>query len=207
MGGFGSNAYGCLKATLAAIILDREAQDHILDADPIQGQLQGPFMRLIKSMRALDYETDPDNPIPRFRRDVLEKIGEEPHKLPTVFSFFKPEYISPGRARAANMLAPEAQVLNAPTSISTSNGLISLLKYGSSNCYDSLFGTSKDNGKKSFDFCVIGDNTSNYGNNKYSPSSYGLDASSADAVVDDLSMLLTSGRLSPENKQVIKDAF
>lgn len=205
--GFGSNAYGCLKATLAAIILDREAQDHILDADPIQGQLQGPFMRLIKSMRALDYETDPDNPIPRFKKDILEKIGEEPHKLPTVFSFFKPEYIAPGRARAANMLAPEAQVLNAPTSISTANGLISLIKYGSSNCYDNLFGTRKDDGKISFDVCVIGNNTSNFGNNKYSPSNYGLDASSADEVVDDLAMILTSGRLSPENKQVIKGAF
>jgi len=33
---FGSNEYGCLEATVAAIILDREAQDHILDADPIQ---------------------------------------------------------------------------------------------------------------------------------------------------------------------------
>ena len=35
-GNFGSNEYGCLEATIAAIILDREAQDHILDADPIQ---------------------------------------------------------------------------------------------------------------------------------------------------------------------------
>ena len=59
-------------------------------------------MRLIKSMRALDYETDQDNPIPRFGNDILEKIGEEPHKLPTVFSFFKPEYVGPGKKGSRN---------------------------------------------------------------------------------------------------------
>lgn len=34
--GFGSNKYGCLKATVAAVILDREAQDSSLDLDPTQ---------------------------------------------------------------------------------------------------------------------------------------------------------------------------
>ena len=33
---FGSNQYGCLEATIAAILLDRESKDHILDADPFQ---------------------------------------------------------------------------------------------------------------------------------------------------------------------------
>jgi uncharacterized protein (DUF1501 family)/uncharacterized protein (DUF1800 family) len=204
---FGSNNYGCLEATIAAIVLDREVQDPILDADPIQGQLQGPFMRLIKTMRALDYETDPDNPLPRFNRDIQDTIGEEPHKIPTVFSFFKPEYIAPGRARAANMLAPEAQVLNGPTSISLSNGLISLLKYGSSSCYNSFFGTKQSTGQTSVDICAIGDDRSNFGNNKYLPSTYGIDDSSADDIINDLSTILTSGRLSPENKQIIKNAF
>lgn len=33
---FGSGKYGCLKATIAAILLDREATDRILDVDPAQ---------------------------------------------------------------------------------------------------------------------------------------------------------------------------
>jgi hypothetical protein len=33
---FGSGRYGCLKATIAAILLDRESTDRILDVDPAQ---------------------------------------------------------------------------------------------------------------------------------------------------------------------------
>ena len=33
---FGSGKYGCLKATIAALLLDREVQDTTLDADPTQ---------------------------------------------------------------------------------------------------------------------------------------------------------------------------
>jgi Protein of unknown function (DUF1800) len=33
---FGSGKYGCLKATIAAVLLDREATDRILDVDPAQ---------------------------------------------------------------------------------------------------------------------------------------------------------------------------
>jgi hypothetical protein len=33
---FGSNKYGCLKATIAAVVFHREAQDTTLDADPAQ---------------------------------------------------------------------------------------------------------------------------------------------------------------------------
>jgi hypothetical protein len=33
---FGSGKYGCLKATIAAVLLHREALDTTLDADPAQ---------------------------------------------------------------------------------------------------------------------------------------------------------------------------
>jgi uncharacterized protein (DUF1800 family) len=33
---FGSGTYGCLKATVAAVLLHREALDTTLDADPAQ---------------------------------------------------------------------------------------------------------------------------------------------------------------------------
>jgi hypothetical protein len=202
--GFGSNEYGCLEATIAAVVLDRESKDHILDSDPVAGKLQGPFLRFIKTMRALEYETDP---FPRFFTNIEDSIGEEPHAMQTVFNFFQPEYIAPGRSRAAGMLAPEAQILNGPTSISTSNGLISLIKYGAAQCYSSIFGGKRNIGTKSISVCKIGDNSANFGNNKYSPSKYGLNATSADDVVADLSTLLTSGRLSHDNRLIVKNAF
>ena len=230
--------------------LDSQMLFFFLSSLHYRGQLQGPFMRLIKAMRASEYKTDSDNPFVRFNADLIDTIGEEPHNIPTVFSFFGPSYVSPGkhsdnschkcvfeslfcfnpfvtfthylyslstiqtdrdlstgRARAANILAPEAEVLNGPSSISTANGLLSLFKYGSSRCGDSFFRTSTETKTSSINVCVIGDNSTNFGNNKYSPSDYDLNPRSADEVVDDLATLLTSGRLSPENRQIIKGAF
>jgi len=204
-GKFGSNQYGCLKATIAAILLDRESQDHILDADPIQGQLQGPYMRIIKAMRASEYTTTAENPLVRFRNDLIDTIGEEPHHLPSVFSFFWPFYVAPGRARAASMFAPEAEVLNGPTSVTVANGMMSLFKYGSAKCGESFFGTPYPTTYGAFSVCVIGDDDYNFGSNKYNPAMYGLET--VDDIVNDLAMTLTSGRLSPENREIVKKAY
>ena len=54
-------------------------------------------MKLIKAMRASEYKTDSDNPFVRFNADLIDTIGEEPHNIPTVFSFFGPTYVSPGK--------------------------------------------------------------------------------------------------------------
>jgi hypothetical protein len=56
------------------------------------------------------------------------------------------------------MLAPEAQILNGPTSISTSNGLISLIKYGAAQCYSSIFDGKRNLGATEISVCKIGDN-------------------------------------------------
>lgn len=204
-GNFGSKQYGCLEATVAAIILDRESVDYILDADPIHGQLHGPYLRIIKAMRASEYKTTAKNPLVRFKRDLIDTIGEEPHHFQTVFSFFGPAYVAPGRARAANMFAPEAQVLNGPTSVSTANGMLSLFKYGSARCGDSFFGTSYQTKTSLLNVCVIGDDDYNFGSNTYDPAAYGLE--NADEIVNDLAMLLTSGRLSPENREIVSNAY
>jgi len=132
----------------------------------------------------------------RFLGDIYDKIGEEPHKLPNVFSFYEPSYVAPGPAQAANLAAPEAGVLTGQSSISMVKGLMSLMRYGGSNKGDSFF---FGGGKK--------DGTIEFGKNTYNPAKYGLDPESADDVVDDLAMLLTSGRLSLDNRRIIKETF
>jgi len=196
---FGTNEYGCLEATIAAILLDRESKDHILDADPFQGQLHGPYMRLMRAMRSSEYKTNPDSPFVRFSGDLLDRIGEEPHRPPSIFSFFGPDYVASGRARAANLVAPEAEVLNGPTSIAIAKGFMSLFEYGSSHQGGSFFFGPEKKGQPG--------RPKVYGRNMYDPAKYGLNPKSADAVVNDLATLLTSGRLSPENREIIKDVF
>ena len=65
----------------------------------------------------------------------------------------------------------------------------------------SLFNNGSSNRRDSFFLDRRG------GRNTYEPANYGLNPKSADAVVDDLATLLTSGRLSLENREIIKDVF
>ena len=106
----------------------------------------------------------------------------------------------------AGVVSPETQVLNGPVAVSTMNLFLSHLKYGPSNCYSGI-GLSGVIAEGWRNTCVIGNNVYNLGNNKYLPSAYGLNEASADEVVDDLATLLTSGRLSPDNRGIIKEAF
>lgn len=53
---FGSGKYGCMAASIAAILLDREATSHVLDADPAAGMLKEPLVKVIGLMRSLDYK-------------------------------------------------------------------------------------------------------------------------------------------------------
>jgi len=108
---FGSGEYGCLKATIAAVLLHREAQDITLDADPAQGSILEPYLKLVHIMRSLEFKTRVDSPFLRFGRDIMEAIGQEAHKLPSVFSFFRPEYRPGGRIASAGLASPESQGL------------------------------------------------------------------------------------------------
>lgn len=95
---FGSGQYGNLAATIAAVLLDREARTVLLDADPTHGSLLEPFLKVVRLMRSLEYEGDVDKPFIVFKDDLQDLLGEESHKLPSVFSFFKPEYQPAGKS-------------------------------------------------------------------------------------------------------------
>lgn len=127
---FGTGSYGDLAATVAAVLLDSEAHSIVLDADPAHGALFEPYLKMTRLMRSLEFEMFADSPYIRFRDDLEELLGQEPHKLPSVFSFFRPEYSPEGPVSLAGFSSPEAQVLTAPKVISFLNGVFSYLKYG-----------------------------------------------------------------------------
>ena len=84
-----SGKYGDLAATLAAILLDREAQDAVLDADPAHGKLREPMLKVVHLLRAMDYSTA------NGRTEVelvgmAGKIGQQYTESPTVFNFLRP---------------------------------------------------------------------------------------------------------------------
>lgn len=118
---YGDGRYGNLASTIAAIILDREARSVLLDADPTSGALREPMLKFISFMRAMEFQQTESAPELRLF-DLQGKIGQAPHSIPNVFSFFLSEYSAPGVIKAASITSPEAQVLSGPKIISFLNG-------------------------------------------------------------------------------------
>lgn len=218
---FGAGKYGDLAAMTAAILLDRETRSVTLDSDPAHGSILEPFLKFVRMLRSLEFEADLDDPYIRLGVDLQDKIGQQAHKLPSVFSFFLPEHIPSGKivrctfpihciiahckihtfivtgpVGEASLVCPECLVLTGPKSISLGNGLQSLLKYGLDSAYDGFgIGRSKDE-----DLRQVGDTTLSRGRLTYAPSSI---ANSED-IVDELIILLTAGRLFAKRTRLVE---
>lgn len=86
-----------MLAMVSAILLDRESRAEILDFDPTHGSLQEPFLRVVRFMRSMEFKPSEDSPFVRFSQNLQDLVGQQPHKLPSVFSFFLPEYTPSGK--------------------------------------------------------------------------------------------------------------
>jgi len=60
---FGTGAYGDLAATMAAVILDREARSISVDADPSSGFIREPLLRLTSLLRSMEFSPTPSQPV------------------------------------------------------------------------------------------------------------------------------------------------
>ena len=189
----GSGSYGDLGATVAAVLLDREARATTLDADPAHGVLREPLLLVHHVMRSLEFVSADGREVemPQIEQD----IGMEAHKSPSVFNFYQPDYSPSGALSDAGLYAPEAGLATAPLIIGLLNGLSSLVDYGLSNCASGFGRTcaSSQLRKKylvtdgQLEFAPQGENTS--------------------AVVSELDLLLTSGRLNQRSTAVITEAY
>jgi len=146
---FGDSNYGSLAALSACVVLDREVTDEALYEDPAFGALREPILMVMNLLRSMEYS----NTLPTVGLDgppLVEsynvrlwqmdtKIGHSPHDFPSVFSFFLPEYVpEAGPALSAQLAAPEATILDMPKIIGLQNGMLSLIKYGMSDCKNGL---------------------------------------------------------------------
>ncbi len=148
-------------------------------------------------MRNLDFKPDPVTP--NVQLDNMSKlIGQMAHQLPTVFSFFLPEYVPEGPLSAASLVSPESMVLDMPKIIDSLNGMFSLIRYGLSDCYGGFGVRPKGAGQ-----CIDdGTYTRNSGILGYDPA--GLEPAQ---IIDELSTLMTAGRLGEKNKKILLEAY
>ena len=195
---YGSQKYGDIAAMVACILLDRESRTPLLDADPAHGSLKEPLIKLIGLMRSLEFRPSEDVGFVEFDVNLNTKIGQMAHAIPNVFSFFLSEHQPPGAVAQASLVAPEAQILTGPRTINYMNGLISLIKYGLSPCYGG-FGTPPSLVTVDCSKFVPG------ANNEYIRGKLTYSPANPTALVDELATLLTSGRLSQANRNLIRE--
>lgn len=191
-----SGAYGDLGALVAAIYLDAEARSEVLDLDPTHGQLREPLLKVLHFMRSMELEPTRNS---EFELDEMKrKVGMQVYQSPTVFNFYTPDFQPSGAVELAGLYSPESQLLVTPLLLSFLNGMSSLVQYGLTTCVDG-FGTTA--GREDCGAVEYGGHRID-GLLGYEPPS-----DDAAAVVDELSLLLTGGRLGGTSRGVIMAAY
>lgn len=206
---FGSGKYGDLKAVAAAIALDPESLTPVVDDDPISGNIREPVLKVIQFMRSLSFQRRQNI---KFRHGLFEemsfKMGQMVFDPPDQFSFFSSDYAPPGVCAEADLVSPESELMSMSSVIGLHNGFFSFVNYGLAFA-DGGFGPPL--GK----LPLVGDYSSSMGfiTFPYETASTTLvgeeilyDPSAVSVKIDELSTLITAGRLSAENKQVLMNA-
>ncbi|GBG30981.1 Hypothetical Protein FCC1311_072022 [Hondaea fermentalgiana] len=189
--GVGTGKFGDMKATVAAVLLDREARSSVIDADPTYGQHRESLTKVIHFMRSMEIK-------PKRALVVLQELllatGMEPHDAPTVFSFYQPGYSPSGVLRNASLVAPQAQVLSPPLVMRFLNSLYSLVTRGLTDCSDGI-GLPPDSSNGCSAHATL----------EFTPTD--KSKAGAAAVVDEMDNLLTGGRLGAQERAIIEEEY
>ncbi|PHS36197.1 MAG: hypothetical protein COA91_12355, partial [Robiginitomaculum sp.] len=117
----GTGQRGDLKATLAAVLLDANALRDPATTPEDFGKIREPMLRFINWARTFG-ETTPDSGEEFLLYDMTQFLGQHPFRAQHVFNFFEPEHVAPGtETGAAGLTIPELQIINESSSMSYIN--------------------------------------------------------------------------------------
>eukprot|EP00928_Gymnodinium_smaydae_P003202 TRINITY_DN1113_c0_g1_i8.p1 TRINITY_DN1113_c0_g1~~TRINITY_DN1113_c0_g1_i8.p1 ORF type:complete len:1938 (+),score=261.64 TRINITY_DN1113_c0_g1_i8:71-5815(+) len=177
-----TGAYGDLAATVAAVLLDEEAES--VPASTTQGSLREPLIKLIHFLRALEFD-DTSGRTLVFTGELNLLFGQAPYWAPSVFNFYKPDY-QPVSFSGDNV-APEFEIFTSPNILRFFNGMLSLISNEGLTSCSNGFGVRTQT-------CL--------------QQSFGLPAKGrAPDFVRNLDILLTGGRLSDNSRGAALSAF
>ena len=94
----GSGVKGNLKAVLKTLLLDDEARSAASAASPSFGKLREPMLRMIAWARAYNANSASDAWALGVTSDPASRLGQSPLRSPSVFNFFRPGYVPPNSA-------------------------------------------------------------------------------------------------------------
>lgn len=190
----GSGVRGDMQAVIKAILMDDEARNLNNITDPTNGKLREPFFRFTHLLRAFNFS----NPQGKFWDSgwaVQTELRQHMFNAPSVFNFFSPDYRPPGPAAAAGLAAPEFQLLNSYTTISTINFTYAKLEW------DYVMDLPADDQ-------VIHGETHNIDQPTpdFSTEEAFVNNNDIDGLIDHLNLVLTYGSLSTELRNIIQTA-
>lgn len=174
----GSGVKGDLKALIKAILLDDEARNSAALSNPLFGKVKEPILRFVAWARTFTANSAGDAWAIGDTSDVASRLGQSPLRSPSVFNFFRPGYVPPNSGIAsANLVAPEMQIVNESSVV----GYINFMQ-------SAITGVR-----------YVGDLRADY-------SSLLTIAGDANALVDELNLLLAANQISSANISLIKTA-
>ncbi len=105
----GQGVRGDMKAVIKAILLDPEART--VPASNTAGKIREPVIRLANWMRAFHATSNSGRFQMGEHDDPLGGLAQTPMRAPSVFNFFRPEYVPPfSNISGANKFSPEMQI-------------------------------------------------------------------------------------------------
>ncbi|RZI78578.1 MAG: DUF1800 domain-containing protein [Variovorax sp.] len=112
----GAGVRGDMKSVFAAVLLDNEARGPEGLASPDFGRLREPMLRLVQWGRSFGVTSAKGTWKVANTSDSANSLGQSPLRSPSVFNFFRPGYVPPSTALAAEgKTAPEFQLVNETT--------------------------------------------------------------------------------------------
>lgn len=125
---------------------------------------------------------------------LVGPLGVQVFSSPSVFNFFLPTYQPPGPVQAAGLVAPASELGSMPLIVQATNGFRDLVRSGLRRV---------TNPKYTSDHGGFGDSNIASGFLSYSAEA----AADANSTLDELSLLLTGGRLSPPHRKVVQQVY
>ena len=190
----GAGVRGDLRAVVKAILLDDEARSPAGLTQGGFGKLREPMLRLVQWGRTFGLNSTYGSWKIGNLSDPGSRLGQSPLRSPSVFNFFRPGYVPPSTALAANgAVAPEFQLVNESSVGGYLNYMQGVIRYGIyvNGPEFPYYRTTSNDGY---------DIKANYSNELAL-------VTDPDALVARVNLLMCAGQLSPDTVKLISDAL
>lgn len=175
----GSGSRGDMKAVIRAVLLDSEARDASKVVVDSWGKLREPILRFTAWIRAFGAKAPSGLYDIGLIMDPVDGLAQGPLMAPSVFNWFRPDYAPPGVVSQRGLVAPEFQIAHDTTVSGYARFMLNVIPDG--------YGDGRN--------AIAADYSTELGL-----------ATTPDALLDRLNLLLMAGRMTAETRALIKGA-